>query len=91
MGYAGGYRFLTYASWVLSAGSALLSLVPFWYIWRVIKAVLESAPNYGEARSRQPTMAGWPCCSRFCAMLVYTGAQVSHLSASISPQTFAWG
>ena len=49
MGYAGGYRFLTYASWVLSAGSALLSLVPFWYIWRVIKAVLESAPNYGEA------------------------------------------
>lgn len=32
MGYAGGYRFLTYASWVLSAGSALLSLVPFWYI-----------------------------------------------------------
>ena len=32
MGYAGGYRILTYLSWILSVMSALLALVPFWYI-----------------------------------------------------------
>ena len=35
MGYAGGYRILTYLSWILSVMSALLALVPFWYIWPV--------------------------------------------------------
>ena len=28
MGYAGNYRYFTYASWVLSAVSALVALVP---------------------------------------------------------------
>ena len=32
MGYAGRYRVFTYASWVLSAISALTALVPFLYI-----------------------------------------------------------
>ncbi len=33
MGYAGGHKILTYFSWVLSVMSALLALVPFWYMW----------------------------------------------------------
>lgn len=37
LGYAEGHRFLLYASWVLSAGSALLALVPFWYIWKILE------------------------------------------------------
>ncbi len=49
MDYAGSYRYFTYASWVLAAASALLALVPFLYIWRIIQDVLEVAPNYGEA------------------------------------------
>ena len=49
MGYAGGHRWLTYASWVLAAVSALVALVPFWYIWRIIKEVLAVAPVYSEA------------------------------------------
>ena len=49
MDYAGDYRYFTYASWVLAAASALLALVPFLYIWRIIRDVLEVAPNYGEA------------------------------------------
>ncbi len=51
MGYAGRYRFLTYASWVLSAASSIAALVPFWYIWKIIKEVLEVSPNFGGARS----------------------------------------
>ena len=49
MDYAGNYRYFTYASWVLAAASALLALVPFLYIWRIIRDVLDVAPNYGEA------------------------------------------
>ena len=49
MQYAGGHKYLTYASWVLSALSALCALVPFIYIWRIIKEVLEAAPNFGSA------------------------------------------
>ena len=49
MGYAGGHRFFTYASWVLSAFSALVALVPFLYIWMILRDVLEAAPNYAQA------------------------------------------
>ena len=36
---AGSHKYLTYASWVLSAISALIALVPFYYIWKMIKEV----------------------------------------------------
>ena len=49
MGYAGRHRFFTYASWVLSAISALVALVPFLYIWMILRDVLEAAPNYAQA------------------------------------------
>ena len=49
MGYAGGHRFFTYASWALSAISALVALVPFLYIWMILRDVLEAAPNYAQA------------------------------------------
>ena len=49
MGYAGNYRYFTYASWVLSAVSALVALVPFVYIWKVLRDVLAAAPNYAQA------------------------------------------
>ena len=43
MGYAGNYRYFTYASWVLSAVSALMALIPFLYIWMILRDV----PEYG--------------------------------------------
>ena len=49
MGYAGGYRVFTYASWVLSALSALVALLPFLYIWRIIRDVLAVAPDFSQA------------------------------------------
>lgn len=50
MGYAGSYCYLTYASWVLSALSAVLALFPFVFIWRIIREVLEVMPDYGKAQ-----------------------------------------
>ena len=38
-GYAGNYRYLTIASWVLATISAFVALVPFYFIWRLIKEV----------------------------------------------------
>ena len=49
MSYAGNYRYFTYASWVLSAVSALVALVPFVYIWKILRDVLNAAPNYAQA------------------------------------------
>ena len=41
MGYAGKHKYFTYASWFLSAISALIALLPFIYIWKIIKEVLD--------------------------------------------------
>lgn len=41
MEYAGAYRVFTYVSWVLSALSALVALVPFLYIWMILRDVLD--------------------------------------------------
>lgn len=49
MGYAGGHRVFTYASLVLSAVSALMALIPFLYIWMILRDVLNAAPNYAQA------------------------------------------
>lgn len=49
MGYAGKHKYLTYASWVLSAISAFVALFPFIYIWKIIKEVLDVAPNFSLA------------------------------------------
>ena len=49
MGYAGGHKYFTYASWLLSAVSAIIALVPFWYIWKIIKEVLDVAPDFSRA------------------------------------------
>ena len=49
MEYAGGHRVFTYASWVLAALSALVALVPFLYIWMILRDVLAAAPDYAQA------------------------------------------
>ena len=49
MSYAGRHKAFTYASWVLSAVSALMALVPFLYIWMILRDVLNAAPDYSKA------------------------------------------
>ena len=79
--YAEKYRILTYLSWVLSAASALLTLVPFWYIWRILKEVIEVAPQYQDAV--HVTHYGWMAVAfAIAAVLVYiAGLMCSHLAA----------
>lgn len=49
MGYAGKHKYFTYASWGLAALSAFVALLPFIYIWKIVKEVLDVAPNFSEA------------------------------------------
>lgn len=79
--YAGKYRILTYLSWILSAVSALLALVPFWYIWRILKEIIEVAPQYENAV--HVTQYGWMAvAAAIVSVLVYiAGLMCSHLAA----------
>ena len=79
--YAGTYRILTYLSWVLAAAGALLALVPFGYIWRILKEVIEVAPRYENAV--HVTQYGWMAVAfAVVAVLTYiAGLMCSHLAA----------
>lgn len=46
--FAGTHKYLTYLSWIFSVVSALLSLFPFWYIWQIMRAVLETDPTFSS-------------------------------------------
>ena len=79
--YAGGYKYLTIVSWILSALSALVALLPFVYIWKVIKEVLNAAPNYGDVQELSHN--GWMAVVfAVAAILIYITALIcSHLAA----------
>ena len=81
LGYAGKRGILTYFSWILSAASALLALVPFYFIWRILKEVIEVSPDFGKAVN--VTRYGWlAVIFAAAAILVYIGGLMcSHLSA----------
>lgn len=49
MGFAENYKSFTYISLVLSAVSSVLALFPFYYIWKIIKEVLDVMPNFQNA------------------------------------------
>ena len=81
MGYAGRYRFFTYASWVLSAISALTALVPFLYIWKILRDVLNAAPDYAQAVNI-PHYGWMAVLFAVLSYLIYIAALMcSHLSA----------
>ena len=79
--YAGTYRILTYLSWVLAAAGALLALVPFGYIWRILREVIEVAPQYENAV--HVTQYGWMAVAfAVVAVLTYiAGLMCSHFAA----------
>ena len=81
MGYAGGHRVFTYASLALSAISALMALIPFLYIWMILRDVLAAAPDYAQAVNI-PHYGWMAVLFAVLSYLVYVCALLcSHLSA----------
>lgn len=81
MDYAGNHRYFTYSSWILSAVSAIIALVPFWYIWKIIREVLAVAPDF--SRAQELTRNGWMAVLfSVLSVLVYiAGLMCSHIAA----------
>lgn len=51
LGYAGKRKYFSYASWVLAALSALVALAPFYFIFNIIKEVIETTPDFGNSKN----------------------------------------
>lgn len=79
--YAGNYKYLTIASWILSAVSALIALLPFYDIWRIMQEVVLAAPDYSKAQNLSGL--GWSAVGfALLSMIIYICALLcSHIAA----------
>lgn len=79
--YAGNYKYLTILSWILSVISAWIAFVPFYYIWKIIREVLNAAPEYSQVEHL--SSYGWSAVlSALLSMVIYIGALMcSHIAA----------
>lgn len=81
MRFAGKHRYLTYLSWILSVISAALALVPFVYIFFIIKEAIEAAPDFSQA-THIVSNGLMAVAFALASILVYVGGLMcSHLSA----------
>ena len=78
---AGNHKYLIYASWVLSAVSAFIALVPSCYIWKIIREVLDTGPDFSNGQDMAHN--GWMAVLfAVIAVLVYIGGLMcSHKGA----------
>ncbi len=75
LGYAGGFKTLTWLSLVLSALSSVLAVMPFVFLWRIIREVLETSPDFSQATGI--VRNGWMAVLfAVLAWFVYVGALV---------------
>lgn len=81
MKYSGKYKIFTYLSLILSGISSVLALIPFVYIWKIIKEVIEVMPNFQNATSIVHN--GWMAVIfAIISMIIYfVGLICSHMSA----------
>lgn len=79
--YAGGYKYLTVLSWILSVISAMVALLPFVYIWKIVKEVLDAAPDFTGLENVSHN--GWMAVMfAVLSMLIYLGGLLcSHFAA----------
>ncbi len=79
--YAGNHKYLMYASWILATISAFIALMPFYYIWLIIKEIVEVRPDFNNAVNIQTN--GWyAVITSFLAYIIYiAGLMCSHKAA----------
>lgn len=82
MDYAGRRRVLTYLSWALSAVSALTALVPFIFVWLIVREVIEANGNFAAVQGSLSVYGWWAVGSALISMFVYFAALMcSHVAA----------
>lgn len=81
MKYSGNYKYLAYFSWLLAALSALFTLLPFWYIWKIVREAVLVSPNFGNAQNITGNAWMAVICS-FAAVIFYIlGLLCAHFNA----------
>lgn len=79
--FAGSYKYLSILSAILAACSALLALVPFYYIWRIMQEVIRVKLDFSQAQGI--ASYGWHAVGfAILGMLFYIVALMcSHIAA----------
>lgn len=79
--YAENYKVFTILSLVLSALSQVIAFIPFYYIWKIGKAVIEVYPHFAEATDI--VHDGWMAVlfSVISMLVYYVGLICSHIAA----------
>lgn len=79
--FAGSYKYLSILSVILAACSALLALVPFYYIWRIMQEVIRVKLDFSQAQGI--ASYGWHAVGfAILGMLFYIAALMcSHIAA----------
>lgn len=79
--FAGSFRYLSILSVILAAVSAFIALVPFYYIWRIMKEVIRVKPDFAKAEGI--AAYGWYAVGfALAGMLLYIAALMcSHIAA----------
>ncbi|QAT61036.1 ABC transporter ATP-binding protein [Acidilutibacter cellobiosedens] len=79
--YAGNYKILTYLACIFSGISALLALIPFIYIWKVVEEIFRVAPDITKAEGL-PHYGLMAVVFAVLSMLIYFAALMcSHIAA----------
>lgn len=81
MYYAGGYKILTYLSWILSFISSLVALLPLVYIFFIIKEVIEAAPDFTKATSIVQNGVMAVIFAALALIIYFASLMCSHVSA----------
>ncbi len=79
--FAGSFRYLSILSVILAAVSAFIALVPFYYIWRIMKEVIRVKLDFAKAEGI--AAYGWYAVGfALAGMLLYIAALMcSHIAA----------
>ena len=81
MGYSGNYKILAYLSWLLAALSAIFTLLPFWYIWKIISEAIEVAPDFGIAQNITHNAWMTVICAILAIIFYILGLLCAHFNA----------
>ena len=77
LNFAGKYKFLSYFSCLLSGLSALIAILPFWFIWNIAVCIL-----FSENKELIPCYAWQAVIYAFISILIYiAGLLCSHMAA----------
>ncbi|AEE16465.1 ABC transporter ATP-binding protein [Treponema brennaborense] len=79
--YAGKFKYLTYAALILSGISAVVTVVPYVYIWKILREVITVMPDFSMI-TEAPHNGWMALLFSLVAIVVYVGALMcSHIAA----------